>query len=368
MKTFIAPVMAIASLLTAGYANAYTTYGCGSGNAKWSGTSKTIYANRASFPVGSGLESALYDAIARLNENASNFTYNLVIDSYPPSLNNGYSEIWIENISPPGVTSLSWNGSCNLTEIDIRMDSSVTWTTSTSKATQTNYGGTGRPFQTTLLHELGHGIGLGHEADEYNVMGQDWDHVSTNGETAYAYFGEDANDGAVFLYGSDGTQDVGVVHWRYTGASGEYSSHDRTRLLDPSTLAELPYSWVNGEKRYNVNRGQSVRVELTFENNGNDYQYEDTGYYVSTNSTISTIDTLLATRSIGLSPDNVLTSSWNVTIPSNLSCSTEYWVGAVIDKDYSLTEYMSWNNATYIPLYINFDFSCLVIFPGDITL
>ncbi len=368
MNKYIKTLLLFVLINLANNALAYTTYDCSSHDVRWSSESRTLYAYTGDFPVGSTWRSALQQAVARLNDNAAGFTFNVVYDSTLPSLGNGRSEVWIENIGPPAVTNFWWNGSCNLTEADIRMDSSVTWTTSISKSTHSSYGGTGRPFQTTLLHELGHAIGLGHEADEYNVMGQDWDHIHANGSSARAYFGEDASDGAVFLYGSGSVQDLGVVHWRRTGASGEYSVHNRTRLLNPATNAELSYTIVNGERRYSVNRGQTVKVELTFENNGNNYQFEDVGYYVSTNSYISTWDTQIASRNIGLSPDSVFTSSYTVTIPSNLNCSTDYWLGAVIDKNGSLSERLSWNNASYIPIRTNWNFSCLVLQPvGDLT-
>ncbi|OZG74215.1 hypothetical protein BTA51_04135 [Hahella sp. CCB-MM4] len=358
-------VMAALSILVAAstHVSAYTTTSCGSGDVSWSSKARFIYAYTGSFPSGSGYRTALEEAIARLNDNAAGFTFYIIYTSTAPSLGNGRSEVWIENISPPAVTNYWWNGSCNLTEADIRMDSSVTWTTSTLKTTNFNYGGSGRPFQTTLLHELGHAIGLGHEADEYNIMGQDWNHIHTNGSTSRAYFGEDASDGSVYLYGAGSDEDLGIVHWKWTGASGAYSAHGKTRLLNPSTGAELSYSIVGGERRYNVVRGQSVRMELTYENNGNSYQYEDVSYVASSNDFISTFDTLLATRNLGLSPDNVYTSTYDVTIPSSLNCNTPYWLGAIIDANGSLTENNEWNNATYIPIYVNWSFSCLILTP-----
>lgn len=367
MKTLLRFTFSALLLANAYQASAYTTYDCSSKDVSWSSKTRTLYAYRGSFPVGGAYTAALEEAVDRLNDNAAGFTFNISYTWTVPSLGNGRSEVWIDNISPPGVTNFWWNGSCNLTEADIRMDSSVNWTTSTNKTTHSSYGGTGRPFQTTLLHELGHAIGLGHEADEYNIMGQDWDHIATNGNTARAYFGEDASDGSVFLYGGSSDQDLGIVHWRRTGGT-EYSQHSRTRLLDPSTGAELPYTTVDNERRYNVNRGQTVRVELSYENNGNSYQYQDVKYYVSTNNYISTWDTQIGSRNIGLSPDNVYTSSYNVTIPSSLSCSTNYWLGAVIDADNSLSETYEWNNATYIPIRTNWNFSCLTILQGTLTL
>ena len=365
MNKFLYAIAALITLIfSIGQAHAFTNYACGASNAKWSSKTRTIYAYNISFPAGSSFRSALVESVNRLNDNAAGFTFNIAYTNIAPSLGNGRSEVWISNISPPGVTNIWWNGSCNITEADIRMDSTVTWTTSTSKTNNSNYGGAGRPFQTTLLHELGHAIGLGHEADEYNIMGQDWDHIHTNGSTSRAYFGEDASDGAVFLYGANGDQDLGIVHWKYSGASGAYSAHNHTRLLDPATNLELSsYTTINGERRYDVNRGQSVKVELTFENNGSSYQYQDIGYYVSTNSYISTYDTLLTTRNLGQDPSNVYTSSYTVTVPSNLDCSRDYWLGAVIDKNGSLVENNEWNNASYIPIRTNWNFSCWFLTP-----
>ena len=81
-----------------------------------------------------------------------------------------------------------------------------------------------RPFQTTAMHELGHSVGLGHEADEHNIMGRDWEHIHVNGDTARAYAGEDACDGRG--PGASGVvEDLQVTTWEYEDPSGEYSNN-----------------------------------------------------------------------------------------------------------------------------------------------
>lgn len=52
-----------------------------------------------------------------------------------------------------------------------------------------NYGGSYRPYQTTVMHELGHAMGLEHEDDEYNVMGKDYTHIHAHGGFGTAYLG-----------------------------------------------------------------------------------------------------------------------------------------------------------------------------------
>ena len=75
-------------------------------------------------------------------------------------------------------------------------------------------------------------LGLAHSKSSYQIMGNDVTHIHANGNTTRAYFGEDAGDGAVFLYGEEehDVEDVSLSHWKYGGYSGEYSTHVRTQM------------------------------------------------------------------------------------------------------------------------------------------
>ncbi|WP_233716797.1 matrixin family metalloprotease [Ketobacter alkanivorans] len=339
-----------------GVAEAYTLITCNGNNIRWNGNSATMRASNVGFPSGSSWRSALGSSISLVNQNPSAFDYGIVYGDTSVGFNNGQNEIWwTSGFGAPAIAN--WWMNCNtgrFTEVDIRFDNTVAYTTSTSKSSLWPYGGSYRPFHTTAIHELGHGVGLSHTATTYSIMGQDWDHIHANGSTARAYFGEDASSGAVALYGlNPGTvEDLGVAQWRHTGSSGEYSTHARTRVLT-SAGGGVSYSTINGEPRYNVTKGQTYRLEFSFENNGESYQSTKVGYYVSTNDYISTVDTPLKTISMGLGRNTVYTYQTTITIPSTLNSGQNYWLGTIIDKDSTLSEVTETNNRTYLAIRVN---------------
>lgn len=333
---------------------------------KWYSNSVTYRASSVGFPSGNDYRTALGHVITQFNKNASNIRFSMLYGDTSVGMNNGQNEVWwTSSLSAPAVAytwkscywSFGWKH--KITESDIVFKNTVNYTPNVEygiRGLATNlisYGGSSRPFKTTALHEFGHGAGLGHENGRYSVMGQDWDHIHRNYVYALAYLGEDVNYGLRQLYGnnsSSNVQDVGVVHWKYSGASGAYSSHIRTKLYNTSG-AELPYTTVGGERRYYVYPGQSVRAEFTYENSGESSQSPTIHYVISTNNLITTYDTLIASTAFNLNPEgSVYTSTRTVTIPSSLNSGQNYWLGAIMDPNNSLSEIEENNNATYIPI------------------
>ena len=347
-------------LLTAGVeANAFAYNTCNGSPAAWPD-------DTVEFQASNGLigETALVTALQRWNQNPSNFNFAPSFDqSTPPEFetNNGASEVWFtsgnspllqkaEGGSFPAVAKLYWSN-CEYIEADVVFNVGVSWTSSNAKAQHQSYGSSFRPLQTTAMHEFGHALGLGHEDDEYNIMGRDWTHIHVNGNTTRSYSGEDANDGAVFLYGlaANDVEDLSVSHWRYDSAVNGYSKHRRTGVFNLN--GDLLSAWGGAEPRYRVKPGQQVKVEFTFENNGASTHSDIlVSFYISGNSTISTNDALLKNRHMTLSPDDPYTSKTTVTIPS--WASGYYWLGVVIDRDNSISEVSGANNATYIPIIV----------------
>lgn len=347
--------LTLASILAASNTFASTWQMCGSTRVKWAANSYTMRASNVGFPAGPW-RTALDATRSRFNQSPSKMRYYVQWDDTSVALGNGQNEVWWSNgFGAPAICYTWWNGSCQLVEADVMFDNTVAYSTSTTKTALTPYGGPSRPFHTTAMHEIGHAQGLGHTADRYSIMGQDWDHIHANGSIATAYPGGDAVAGSVTTYGviAGALQDLGVAHWRFNGASGAYSKHDRTRIFNTSGV-ELSKTTSGGQPIYNVNKGQTVKYEMTYENMGATSPITtNVSYYVSTNDTISNIDTFLGSGSVTLNRGTATTSNTFLVIPNNLVSGTIYYLGVIIDGTGAYGEYVEANNATYIAIKVN---------------
>jgi hypothetical protein len=352
-------VSALAFVLVGADAQAYTWWKCGTTNVKWAANAVTLRASQVGFPSGNPYRTALGGVATRWSNTPSKMNYFIQYDEPGVAEGNGQSEVWWTappSISAPAYAKIWWNGSCQITEGDVVFNNTVSYTPYTTKSTLTPYGGAYRPFGTTAMHELGHVQGLGHTTTTYSIMGQDWDHIHANGSAATAYPGEDAVGGSVAVYGLDAAnvQDLGVSQWRYTGSSGGYSTHSRTRLFTTGNV-ELTKVVGTAEPTYRVNKGQQVKLEMTYENMGKTSPLTvKVGYYLSTNDLISTADTFLGEGTVTLYrgvPDT--TYNTYLWIPSYLTSGATYYLGAIIDYNSTLAEVYESNNATYLAIRIN---------------
>jgi hypothetical protein len=270
---------------------------------------------------------------------------------------NGHNEIWAA-IDPElfddgmggqyGAVGFSWGPCAENDEGDVIFNAAFDYTVSTDKNDLTIYGGDFASVQAVAVHELGHAIGLGHEADEYNVMGDGIKHGNTNGDEFSFYPGEDATDAVIASHGVSGIHfpDAGVTHWKRVGSNGEYSAHGRTQLFDSSGDL-LPSSDAGAEgSRYIVEAGQEVGAEFTYENNSIG-QLEDLaiGFYLSDDNLITTNDRKIGSASRDLTRNDVVTEIIEVTIPGDV-VNGSYWLGVIVDDDDAVKEDNETNNAT----------------------
>ena len=341
------------------HASAYEYWTCAGSKITWASSSPEMRLAAGSFPIGAW-RTAMTDALDAWSDGPADFEWDAKYNERGVSVGNFQNEAWFTNnatlLGGDPARTLAWAYCANWAEADIVFSTSSSYSTSTDKTDLVPYGGNDRPFQNTAIHELGHALGLDHENDEYNVMGEEWTHIHANGSSVHGYVGEDAFDGAFFLYGYRVVDDLGLVHWKWKGRDGEYSEHGRTVIYKKDgTYAEgfTDYgSNPNGEPGFMVTRGKTILVELTFENNGDRSRQPLVEYYVSTNDYISIYDTYLADRRPMLSPDDVYTVTQEIVVPTSLTVGETYYIGAVVDPYDNVSEYDESNNATYIAIYI----------------
>ncbi|WP_144393499.1 CARDB domain-containing protein [Pleionea sediminis] len=365
MKTIFTTAVLFASSILLNTTDAAAWRTCDGKKVKWGSNNVTMRASNVSFPSGSSYLSALQTVISRVNDNPSPFNFSLQTGDTSVKFDNGQNETWFTNDSDAldGAPAVAFTWShCywlfgwhyGIDEVDVVFNNNVSYTSSNNKSSSWTYGGSFRPFRATATHEFGHAMGLLHENRYYNIMGQDWDHIHANGNSTRAYLGEDAANGSVILYGTNPNymEDVSLTHHKYLGTSGEYSTHQLTRLYN-SSGGNLSRFGNSGEWVYRVNKGQTVRLELTAENNGKNSQSPAMGYYISTNTIISTADRRIGTGSLSLNRNVPYTFQRTLTIPSDLNSGQYYAIGAIIDYNNAISESTGTNNATYIRIYVN---------------
>ncbi len=299
----------------------------------------------------------LQNAANKLDANASNMRFVLVNDNDAnQTLGNGESEAgFTRNTTKlcgrPACTTI-WSSGGTIVETDTFFDLDFPWVlTSNTADSKAYHPNKSRPLLNTALHEFSHTLGMKHESEIFQVMGEAWTVVNANGALTQSVISEDTTSGLVAAYGfrAASIEDVSLYHWERIGFDGEYSVHGRTPLMTstggPLVKATGPD---DDEPRYLLIPGYTFQLRATAENRGKTSHTLKLRWYVSTDNLITTADTEIDSQDIGLNPNEPFTFTRTLTLPANLTGGATYWVGGILDADSALTEQNESNNATYI--------------------
>jgi hypothetical protein len=198
-------------------------------------------------------------------------------------------------------------------------------------------------FQSTALHELGHVRGLGHYNNFLSMQNSGTSKYLRN-EVLYM----DDKVGVRQNASHVSERDVVMYNKWHNGTTPQWMS------MSPLSLRE----------------GQTINLNnITVENRGTlSFGSLRFGVYLSTNSSISTADTLLNTGSWGsFGTFTFSTFNWSATIPTVSDCGTRY-IGGIIDDNGAYSERFEANNAVLFTNGVPFSGSSFVPTPLNISL
>ncbi len=374
MRSYVAVATILAGLFTSADAQAYNFLRAWNGGAiKYQSNMFTLQTNPT---VHARYRQVVNTAAQRINLNSSNAWVNVVIDDDNFSyLRNSENEVnWVSQATfrsicgptagsacAPNHYSHSLQSSTRISESDV-----VVWGTETPGLLNTNSTDSelvaqlwgysspaARPLVNTLLHEIGHCLGLQHESRVYSIMGIDWTHNTSGGMVTYADLGSDSISGLNSVFGSYEVgrwEDVQVSHWKYAGnASGEYANHKRTEA----------WNTVGGNLNWNSNWragapnpifvGTPVIIDATLENNGY-FRYDvDVEWVFSSDFTIDASDMVLARATYRhLRPGNPAPGdSPSLQMPAAMR-GVSGIIGVRIDPANRIAEVQEWNNSAWL--------------------
>lgn len=368
MKTLICGAVLVLAAVYHPVVHAYAYLTCDGVAQKFSRNTVTIRPAQASFGSDDRLMAALrYTIDIFFNRNASNFEYRIgdIDRSRRIRHGNGVNQIYFasrDDLCGPACAYtqrdcywfFGWER--GVTEIDVGFANNTRWDFGNRfrRTDVTAWGGRFRPFYSTALHELAHSGYLGHEDRFYNVMGEDSTHLHATLDGEYLpYVGEDTGSGLVFLYGRDGGQtDLSASPFVRVGSiSGGYSDHDYGLITDTAGGWVVRWRDTNEGRQFEVGRGQRVNAVFTYENvGGTNHRNVRVGYYISDDMDITPRDRRIEQRTMDMNLDTPWSTATTLTIPNDLQIGRTYYLGALVNDDFRVSESWFHNNQAYHPI------------------
>lgn len=298
----------------------------------------TTQISTVSFPVGSISRQDLDNVISHWN-NMQGMTLEfdpIVNFSGSYAFDNGKNEVVFQNISGLGLTTIQldscfwWFESQHIQEFDIEIDAGTSWLFG-APPENTNDGNNSLRY--TIVHELGHALGLLHTNDSpvASVMKQSFKGQSWSGGGAFSRlhpFGDDSFTSRFLYPHSNSHRDIATSAFEVIPSSG-----NATETMANTTIT--------------VTAGGNFTARGSFSNLGNATENFEIIYVLSTNDIISTLDTVVASGTGTAPAGSFHTFSWTASVPSSLPAGT-YSLGLILDPNNTISEQLEGNNVTLL--------------------
>lgn len=349
-----AGLIAVIAIVPGDRVTGYSYFGIGATPITWPGAEATRFLSPTTFPEGSAPDNLVLAAMGQWSSvPAAEFQYYYARppEDYPIDPFDGYSDTIavVPEALDPGVLAITYmvNDGTDWYDMDMLISSlpgGIGWNFGANPDCDfltTPAPTNGFALLPVLLHELGHGIGLGHSPVGDEPAGTPWivatmnPHYPMGGTTGLENIVElhvDDRNGARFLYPHSGPSvplHVDLASSGYAGTGGAFIGMAEPVFFDPPSVAP----------------GELFTARSVIENLGTSSVFTvHQGFYLSTDGTIETSDMLIGEILWDIAFGDGFEFDAILQLPGDLAAGP-YVFGTFLDDLDGITEVYEDNNA-----------------------